>query len=107
MRTASGLLAPCAIEYAAQAMALQGALCAGAQAPPAHGMLAGVRGVRFAQARLDRVPGRLQVHATRLAGDARQLQYDFVVADEAGTVLAQGKATIVLAIPEERGERSS
>ena len=106
LRTASGLLAPCAIEYAAQAMALHGALCAGAQAPPAHGMLASVRGVRFAQDRLDRIPGRLQVRAQRLAADARQLQYAFVVADEAGTVFAQGKATIVLVTPEACGDPS-
>jgi predicted hotdog family 3-hydroxylacyl-ACP dehydratase len=103
LRTAHGLLAPCAIEYAAQAMALHGALCAGADAPPAHGLLASVRGVRFAQARLDAVPGRLQVHAQRLAADTRQLQYDFAVTDEAGTVFAQGKATIVLAAPDAPG----
>jgi predicted hotdog family 3-hydroxylacyl-ACP dehydratase len=104
LRTASGLLAPCAIEYAAQAMALHGALCAPAGAAPAHGMLASVRGVRFAGARLDAVPGALQIHAERLAADSRQLQYRFVVGDEAGVVFAEGRATIVLTGPA--GERA-
>jgi predicted hotdog family 3-hydroxylacyl-ACP dehydratase len=97
LRTASGLLAPCAIEYAAQAMALHAVLGADADAPPAHGVLASVRGVRFATPRLDLVPGALQIHAERLAADARQLQYAFRVTDEAGGVFAEGRATIVLA----------
>jgi predicted hotdog family 3-hydroxylacyl-ACP dehydratase len=96
LRTASGLLAPCAIEYAAQAMALHGALCAGADASPARGLLASVRGVRFAGARLDAVPGPLQIRAERLAADARQFQYRFVVADAAGAVFAEGRATVIL-----------
>jgi predicted hotdog family 3-hydroxylacyl-ACP dehydratase len=96
LRTPSGLLAPCAIEYAAQAMALHGALCGPEGAPPAHGMLVSVRDTRFAGPRLDLVPGALQVHAERLGADTRQMQYRFVVTDERGEVFAQGRATIVL-----------
>jgi predicted hotdog family 3-hydroxylacyl-ACP dehydratase len=96
LRTASGLLAPCAIEYAAQAMALHGALCASTGAAPAHGVLASVRGVRFAGSRLDVVAGVLHVRAERLAANGRQLQYRFEVGDGEGAVFAEGRATVVL-----------
>ena len=103
LRTASGLLAPCAIEYAAQAMALHGALVAeaagGAAVPPSPGFLASVRGVRLAVARLDDVKGTLQVRAERLAGDARQVLYRFEVADDGGRRLVDGRATVVLNPP--------
>jgi predicted hotdog family 3-hydroxylacyl-ACP dehydratase len=101
LRSASGLLAPCAIEYAAQAMALHGALVAPPGDGPAPGYLASVRQVRLAVATLHDVPGELQVHARRLAGDARQILYQFSVSDEAGRLLADGRATVVLnAFPE-------
>ena len=52
LRSRSGLQAACAIEYAAQAMALHGALVAPAGAGPQAGYLASVRGVKLAVARL-------------------------------------------------------
>jgi predicted hotdog family 3-hydroxylacyl-ACP dehydratase len=101
LRSAGGLLAPCAIEYAAQAMALHGSLVAPAGDAPRPGYLASVRQVRMSVATLHDVPGELQVRATRLAGDARQILYQFSVGDEAGRVLAEGRATVVLnALPE-------
>jgi predicted hotdog family 3-hydroxylacyl-ACP dehydratase len=99
LRTPSGLLAPCAIEYAAQAMALHGALRAPQGEPPSPGYLASVRDVRFSRARLDEVAGPLHVRATFVAGDPRQLLYRFVVADAAGAPLAEGRATVVLNTP--------
>lgn len=57
LRTRRGLLAACAIEYAAQAMALHGALlgqAAGTQATP--GFLASARGVQLHVMRLDDLP---------------------------------------------------
>lgn len=99
LRSAGGLLAPCAIEYAAQAMALHGALVAPAGAAPTPGYLASVRGVKLAVPRLDTVPGALQVHAQRLAGDARQILYQFRVTDEQGGPVAEGRATVVLNTP--------
>jgi predicted hotdog family 3-hydroxylacyl-ACP dehydratase len=99
LRTASGLLAPCAIEYAAQAMALHGALRAPAEEAPSPGYLASVRDARFSRARLDDVDGPLHVRAAFVAGDRRQLLYRFAVSDEAGAVLAEGRATIVLNTP--------
>lgn len=101
LRSASGLLSPCAIEYAAQAMALHGALLApaGARAGPRPGYLASVRNVRLAVARLDGVVGPLKVRAERLAGEARQVMYRFEVGDEHGRLLVDGRATVVLDTP--------
>lgn len=99
LRSAGGLLAPCAIEYAAQAMALHGALLAPDGAAATPGYLASVRGVKLSVALLNTVPGALHVHAQRLAGDARQILYQFRVSDEQGTSIAEGRATVVLNTP--------
>lgn len=98
LRSASGLLAPAAIEYAAQAMALHGALVAPPEGAPTPGYLASVRGVRFSGARLDAIAGPLVVEVERQAGDDRQILYRFAVGD--GTaVFAEGRATVVLNTP--------
>ena len=102
LRTASGLLATAAIEYAAQAMALHGALCAeacGAAGDVTPGFLASARGVQLSAWRLDDLEGPLLIEAQRLAGDARQLLYQFRVADSVGGPVAQGRATVVLNTP--------
>ena len=57
LRTASGLLSPNAIEYAAQAMALHGGLIAQEGSEPSAGFLASARNVRLAVQRLDEVEG--------------------------------------------------
>ena len=96
LRTASGLLASAAIEYAAQAMALHGALLAqagGGAAMP--GFLASARGVRWHRLHLHDLPGLLQVEAERVAGDAHQLLYAFRVRHEEALV-AEGRAAVVL-----------
>ena len=99
LRTASGLLAPNAIEYAAQSMALHGGLLASEGATPSAGFLASTRGVRTTVARLDEVEGRLQVEARRLSGDARQVMYEFWLRDGEGRALADGRAVVVLNTP--------
>jgi len=99
LRTASGLLSPCAIEYAAQAMALHGALIgheAGTASSP--GFLASARGVQLHRLRLDDLPGALEVEAVRQAGDAQQILYSFRVT-HAGQPVADGRATVVLNTP--------
>ncbi len=99
LRTSSGLLAPAAIEYAAQAMALHGALIAEAKAgaaAPAPGFLASVRSVRLAVQLLDDVPGELHVRAQRQAGNESQIIYAFEVRDGNGRMLVEGRATVVL-----------
>lgn len=103
LRTTTGLLAPCAIEYAAQAMALHGALIgqeAGTPATP--GFLASARGVKLAVLRLDDLPppadggpDELVVSAVRQSGNAQQILYTFTVA-HAGRTLAEGRAAVVL-----------
>lgn len=103
LRTASGLMSPCAIEYAAQAMALHGALIgqdAGTIASP--GFLASARGVQLHVLRLDDLPpaelDELHIEATRQSGDARQILYSFQVR-HAGRMLAEGRAAVVLNTP--------
>ena len=99
LRSASGLLAPSAIEYAAQAMALHGSLVAAPGTAPSPGYIASVRNVRFAALRLDTVVGDLKIHAARLAGGANEVLYAFCVSDAAGAVLAEGRAAVVLDTP--------
>ena len=96
LRTQGQLLADNAIEYAAQAMALHGDLCAPAGAEPTPGFLASVRNVNCHVPRLDRVDGALRVVATRMAGDATQALYQFQLLDEQGHLLVEGRATVVL-----------
>ena len=112
LRTQGVLLAVSAIEYAAQAMALHGALSAemsaelsaelGAElgakpgAAPTPGFLASVRAVKLHVPRLDTVAGALRIVATRHAGDTRQALYAFTLHDERGALLVDGRATVVL-----------
>lgn len=99
LRTGGGLLAPVAIEYASQAMALHGTLSAAAthpDAPPQPGFLAAVRGVKLHVARLDTVEGDLQIAAQRLMGDAQQALYAFTLHSAAGQLLVEGRATVIL-----------
>jgi predicted hotdog family 3-hydroxylacyl-ACP dehydratase len=96
LRTHTGLLAPCAIEYAAQAMALHGALVGlEAGTPASPGYLASARAVQLHRLRLDDLPGELHIEATRQAGDARQILYAFTVS-HAGQPVAEGRAAVVL-----------
>lgn len=99
LRSASGLLVTAGIEYAAQAMALHGALVAPPEGSPTPGFLASVRGVTTQVLRLDDIEGPLHVHAERLAGDARQILYAFHLCDETGRELLAGRATVVLNTP--------
>ncbi len=100
LRSAGGLLACNAIEYAAQAMALHGAMTATADgAPPRGGRLASVRGVKLHVARLDTIDGPLFVRAKRLAGDAAQAMYQFTLHDQQQNPVAEGRATVLLNPP--------
>jgi predicted hotdog family 3-hydroxylacyl-ACP dehydratase len=100
LRSASGLLASAAIEYAAQAMAVHGALgaaSAGDRAAP--GFLASARDVRLARWRLDDLPhadrDELVVVAERQAADPARILYAFVVRHD-GREVASGRAAVVL-----------
>lgn len=99
LRSASGLLASTAIEYAAQAAAVHGALkarAAGGAALP--GFLASARGVRLHRMRLDDLAGELAIDTEHLAGDDRQLLYAFTVR-HAGKTVAEGRLAVVLDTP--------
>jgi predicted hotdog family 3-hydroxylacyl-ACP dehydratase len=96
LRGARGLSAANGIEYAAQAMALHGVLCAAPGAAPQAGFLASVRGVQLHVPRLDEVPGELQVSAQRLAGDSTQAMYAFQLHGAGGALLVEGRATVIL-----------
>lgn len=99
LRSASGLLASAAIEYAAQAAALHGGLLAQAQGHRATpGYLASARGVTLHRLRLDDLPGALTITAERQAGDGRQLLYGFRVT-HAGAPVVTGRLAVVLDTP--------
>jgi predicted hotdog family 3-hydroxylacyl-ACP dehydratase len=99
LRSPGGLLSPVAIEYASQAMALHGALTALPGSVPSAGFLAAARGVNLHTPRLDDVPGWLMVHVKRLAGAEAQALYSFELKNEAGQLLVDGRATVVLNTP--------
>lgn len=99
LRTPGGLLSTNAIEYAAQAMALHGTLCAAPGTPPTPGFLASVRAVTLHVQRLDDIAGDLNIDVSLLAGDTRQALYTFTLHDDAGRLLVDGRATVVLKAP--------
>lgn len=95
LRAAERLGAACGIEYAAQAMAVHGALLAPEGAPPRPGYLASVRSVQLAVDRLDDLPQDLDIVAERLSGDENNILYHFRV-EHAGDLLLSGRAAVML-----------
>ena len=95
LRAAERLGAANGIEYAAQAMAIHGALLANSDDQPRQGYLTSVRSVQLHVARLDDLPGELMVQAERLSGDANNLLYQFSLS-HAGRCLLEGRAAVVL-----------
>ena len=88
------------IEYAAQSMALHGALAsaalgANAAAPSRVGLLASVRDVRLHVLRLDDIEADLLCEVTHLAGDNFTALYEFTLRDKDRSLLA-GRASVVL-----------
>ncbi|CAI10138.1 potential 3-hydroxydecyl-(acyl carrier protein) dehydratase [Aromatoleum aromaticum EbN1] len=95
LRDAGSLPTTAAIEYAAQAMAVHGALLAPAGGTPRAGYLASVRSVELAVAHLDGIAGELEIRAKRLTGNDSQVLYGFTVC-AAGTTLVSGRAAVIL-----------
>jgi predicted hotdog family 3-hydroxylacyl-ACP dehydratase len=95
LRAHGQLGAACAIEYAAQAVAVHGALL---QCPPAggtgFGMLTSARRVELAVARLDDLAPDLLVSALRLHSDAVSALYSFALHDRE-RLLAQGRLSLL------------
>lgn len=100
LRAHGRLGAACGIEYAAQAMAVHGALLAesgagAASQGPTMGYLVSVRGVTLHVDRLDDLSEALSIHAERLSGDATTVLYGFTV--HAGLrLLLSGRAAVIL-----------
>ena len=99
LRAHGRLGAACGIEYAAQAMAVHGALCAEGDPSAATrpGMLASARSVTIAVDRLDDIAADLTIVATRQAADTRAIAYAFEVLD-GDRVLLSGRATVMLGV---------
>jgi predicted hotdog family 3-hydroxylacyl-ACP dehydratase len=97
LRERGMLDAVCAIEYAAQAMAVHGALVEASGAR--EGMLAAVRDVVLHVERLDDVLGDLTIDARRLVAESDRLLYAFAVTAN-GAALVDGRAIVVLASRE-------
>ena len=102
LRAYGRLGASCGVEYAAQAMAVHGALVAEAQASvggaslaPQIGYLASVRGVVLYAERLDDISGSLTIDAERVSGDDSTILYGFTVHAGPALLLA-GRAVVVL-----------
>ncbi len=99
LRAHGRLAAVCAIEYAAQAIAVHGALASPLPAGAARGgYLASVRDVSVRVARLDDIEDDLICEADRIAGDHGVVLYEFSVgrATTPASALALGRATIIL-----------
>ncbi len=95
LRSHGRLGCACGVEYAAQAMAVHGALVAGRTDAPAAGYLVGLRRVLLKVARLDDVETDLLVSAERIDGDATIALYQFSVHNAACAFLS-GRATVAL-----------
>ncbi|MBI4999057.1 MAG: hotdog family protein [Rhodocyclales bacterium] len=95
LRDNGRLGAACGIEYAAQAMAVHGALLAGSDDAPRQGFLASARNVELKADRLDDVAADLDIVAERLSGDGNNVLYGFEVS-AAGAVLLTGRAAVIL-----------
>jgi predicted hotdog family 3-hydroxylacyl-ACP dehydratase len=109
LRSHGRLSIACGIEYAAQAMALHGALTGGAANGAVDtsavdtsagrssrvGLLAGVRDVRLLVLRLDDIESDLICEVTHLAGDSLTALYEFALRDRDRSLLS-GRASVIL-----------
>ena len=99
LRSGAALGGATAIELAAQAMAVHGALLASEHGAAAQaGRLASVRDVEILADRLDMLADDLLIACERLAGDERSALYQFTVTAGACPVI-RGRATIALDPP--------
>jgi predicted hotdog family 3-hydroxylacyl-ACP dehydratase len=95
LRRDGRLAAVCGIEYAAQAMALHGALTALEGRQAAAGLLASVRDLVCNVRYLHDVDRDLVIEAARLLGDESRVIYEFRVTDGSNELIS-GRAAVVL-----------
>jgi predicted hotdog family 3-hydroxylacyl-ACP dehydratase len=101
LREAGRIGAACGVEYAAQAMAIHGALLAGLSdaSRPRAGFLASMRDVQLHATRLDDAGDSLRIEAERVTGDGVTILYSFSVSSgdrDGERVLLSGRAAVVL-----------
>lgn len=98
LRVADWLPVEAGIEYAAQAMAIHGALCGdgGEKGVPRMGYLAVLSRVSWSVQRLDDLAGELLIRADKLVATADGSHYHFELL-HGGSSLLQGQAVIALA----------
>jgi predicted hotdog family 3-hydroxylacyl-ACP dehydratase len=96
LRASGRLGAACGIEYAAQAMAVHGALLAPQDsASPRVGYLVSVRGTQLHVARLDDIAADLRIEATCITRSENNILYQFSLS-AAGQLLLDGRAAVVI-----------
>lgn len=96
LRSRDQLSSACGIEYAAQAMAVHGAVCAPAHSDrPRTGFLVSVRSTNLHVARLDNIDTALDITATCIHSSAGNILYQFTV-HAAGKLLLDGRAAVML-----------
>lgn len=95
LRRGGHLSATCGIEYAAQAMALHGALSAADGAAQRPGLLASVRDLRRHAFALDECHGDLTIEARLLLSEGNRMIYAFSVSC-ADRTLIEGRSAVVL-----------
>ncbi|KFL55361.1 hotdog family protein [Burkholderia pyrrocinia] len=95
LRSHGRLASVCGIEYAAQAMAVHGALLGAHEERPRTGYLASVRNVDAFVDRLDTFDLPLTVDAERMSGDGRSVLYGFALRC-GDRVLLTGRAAVML-----------
>ncbi len=96
-RAEGGIGAVCAVELAAQAMALHGRLLGDASGPPKPGALASVRDLRLHTPRLDGIAGDIAIDALLLMSDGSSATYSFALS-AAQSEIARGRATVIFDI---------
>jgi len=95
LRAHGRLGAACGIEYAAQAMAVHGALQAAlGQSAPKAGFLVSVRGVEMQAVRLDDIAEDLAVEAECVMSSENNILYQFRIS-VGSRLLLQGRAAVV------------
>jgi len=97
LRSQGRLGIACGIEYAAQAMAVHGALvgAAAGSGPAVAGFLASLRDIRLHALRLDDIESDLLCEATCVAGNRVTALYEFALSSGPRELLS-GRATVVL-----------
>lgn len=98
LRNANGLPISAGIEYAAQAMAVHGALLAPIEQLPQVGYLTSVRNAQWWTPRLDDVGCEITIQATRISGNEVTLLYDFSILFD-DRLLLRGRIGVMIKPP--------